>query len=74
MHNTLQALSFIKAPVILMQMVTLLYMANGFMKQDLHMVEYFAGQMEVSCHKHSVAPGVYVHYICPCGIMCSHCR
>ena len=50
MHDTLRALACINAPVILMQMVTLLFMANGFMEQDLHMVEYFAGQMEVSCH------------------------
>ena len=51
MHDTLRALSFINAPVILMQLVTLLFMANGFMKQDLHMVEYFAGKMEVPCHQ-----------------------
>ncbi len=32
-----------------MQMVVLLYMANGPMLEDLHMVEYFAGKMEVAC-------------------------
>ena len=50
MMGTLRALAFIKAPRILLQMVTLLCMANGFMKMDLDMVEYFAGKMAVTCH------------------------
>lgn len=32
-----------------MQVITLLFMANGVMNADLDMVEYFAGQMAVPC-------------------------
>lgn len=49
MRSALQALSLINAPRVLMQMVVLLYMANGPMPEDLHMAEYFAGKMEVAC-------------------------
>lgn len=49
MWDTLRALSLVNAPRILLQMVTLLYMANGYMEQNLHMAEYFAGKMEVAC-------------------------
>ena len=49
MWDALRALSLVHAPRILLQMVTLLYMANGFMERDINMAEYFAGQMEVTC-------------------------
>ena len=49
MWDASRALSLVHAPRILLQMVTLLYMANGFMERDINMAEYFAGQMEVTC-------------------------
>lgn len=41
----------VKAPRVLLQLVTLIYMTNGYMKTDLDMVEYFAGGMAVAWSK-----------------------
>lgn len=49
MGHLLRALSYIGAPIVLMQLVSLVFMANGAMPQTLDMVEYFAGSMAVSC-------------------------
>ena len=48
MVGTLKALALIHAPLILMQLVTMVYRANGDMPMDLDMVEYFAGKMAVT--------------------------
>ena len=49
MGHMLRALSYVGAPIVLMQLVSLVFMANGVMPQTLDMVEYFAGSMAVSC-------------------------
>lgn len=48
MWNVMGHLVRVKAPRVLLQLVTLIYMTNGFMKQDLDLVEYFAGGMAVA--------------------------
>lgn len=48
MVGTLKALAYINAPLILMQLVSMVYRANGDMPMDLDMVEYFAGKMAVT--------------------------
>ena len=48
MIGTLKALAWINAPLVLMQLVTMVYRANGDMPMNLDMVEYFAGKMAVT--------------------------
>lgn len=49
MWDALRELSAINAPRVLLQLVTLVFMSNGAMPQNLDMTEYFAGQMAVPC-------------------------
>ena len=48
MRTMLCLLVAVNAPRILLQLTSLLFMANGFMKEDLDMTEFFAGQMAVT--------------------------
>ena len=43
MTFTLKSLVHVGAPLVLMQLVFLLYQANGVMAMDVDCVEYFAG-------------------------------
>ena len=44
LNYILKALGQIHAPVILLQLVTMIWMNTGGIKSDLDMIEYFAGQ------------------------------
>ena len=48
LHSVLGRLHAIKAPSILFQLVTLVFLNLGTLNVNLDMVEYFAGQQAVS--------------------------
>ncbi|CAL1156909.1 unnamed protein product [Cladocopium goreaui] len=48
MRKMLMLLVAVDAPRILLQLTSLIFMANGAMKEDIDMCEYFAGQMAVT--------------------------
>ena len=52
MTGTLKALALIQAPLVLMQLVCLVYKSNTDMDMNIDMVEYFAGCMAVSWVMH----------------------
>ena len=73
MRKMLMLLVAVDAPRILLQLTSLIFMANGAMKEDIDMCEYFAGQMAVAwlvvpmlaCFASSVG-GLYCIYIYIC--------
>jgi hypothetical protein len=73
MRKMLMLLVAVDAPRILLQLTSLIFMANGAMKEDIDMCEYFAGQMAVAwlvvpmlaCFASSVG-GLYCIYMLAC--------
>ena len=53
MNGTLKALAHIGAPLVLMQLVSMVFKSNSTMCMNIDMVEYFAGCMAVSRLKYS---------------------
>ena len=63
MNGTLKSLAQLAAPKVLMQLVCLIYLANGYMPMNVDMVEYFAGAMNVAHIKYT-----YIHFMFVCAL------
>ena len=48
LHDMLKVMGYYGAPMVLMQLITMLFMNVGAMDQSLDMVEYFAGEQAVT--------------------------